>query len=87
MSSLHPVNPKPFLNGLVGRRVAIKLKWGLTYKGTLVSYDDYMNFRLSQSEEWKGKDFKGALGDLLVRCNNVLYVQEIEADEPGATTD
>jgi hypothetical protein len=28
-----PVNPKPFLNGLTGKPVIIKLKWGMEYKG------------------------------------------------------
>ena len=28
-----PVNPKPFLNGLTGKRVIVKLKWGMEYKG------------------------------------------------------
>ena len=28
-----PVNPKPFLNNLTGKRVIVKLKWGMEYKG------------------------------------------------------
>jgi len=27
------VNPKPFLDGLVGKEVAVKLKWGMEYIG------------------------------------------------------
>ena len=27
------MNPKPFLNGLTGKRVIVKLKWGMEYKG------------------------------------------------------
>ncbi len=28
-----PVNPKPFLNDLIGKMVMVKLKWGMEYKG------------------------------------------------------
>ena len=41
-----PVNPKPFLNGLTGKPVIIKLKWGMEYKGILVSTDNYMNVQV-----------------------------------------
>jgi small nuclear ribonucleoprotein (snRNP)-like protein len=42
-----PVNPKPFLNELTGKVVYVKLKWGLEYKGYLVSTDSYMNVQAS----------------------------------------
>ena len=42
-----PLNPKPFLNGLTGKPVIIKLKWGMEYKGILVSTDNYMNVQVS----------------------------------------
>ncbi|KAK6945971.1 LSM domain, eukaryotic/archaea-type, partial [Dillenia turbinata] len=38
-----PVNPKPFLNNLTGKCVIVKLRWGMEYKGFLVSMDSYMN--------------------------------------------
>ena len=41
-----PLNPKPFLNGLTGKPVIIKLKWGMEYKGYLVSTDSYMNVQV-----------------------------------------
>ena len=43
-----PVNPKPFLSGLTGQKVAVKLKWGMEYVGYLVSYDvdGYMNLQV-----------------------------------------
>lgn len=41
-----PLNPKPFLNGLTGKPVVIKLKWGMEYKGILVSTDNYMNVQV-----------------------------------------
>ena len=41
-----PVNPKPFLAQLTGKQVAVKLKWGMEYKGYLVSTDAYMNLQV-----------------------------------------
>lgn len=40
------MNPKPFLNGLTGKPVMVKLKWGMEYKGYLVSVDGYMNMQV-----------------------------------------
>jgi small nuclear ribonucleoprotein F len=56
--------------------VLIRLKWGIEYKGILVSYDKYMNFQLKNSEEIIDNQTTGYLGDILVRCNNVLFVKE-----------
>lgn len=44
-----PLNPKPFLNGLTGKPVMVKLKWGMEYKGYLVSVDGYMNLQVIES--------------------------------------
>ena len=41
-----PINPKPYLNGLTGKPVIAKLKWGMEYKGYLVSTDNYMNLQV-----------------------------------------
>ena len=41
-----PVNPKPFLQGQSGKQVIVRLKWGMEYKGYLVSTDSYMNLQV-----------------------------------------
>lgn len=46
MTSMMPLNPKPFLNALTGKAVLVKLKWGQEYKGYLVSVDGYMNLQV-----------------------------------------
>ena len=43
---VQPVNPRPFLNDLTGKSVHVRLKWGLDYKGYLVSVDNYMNLQV-----------------------------------------
>ncbi|CAM9537590.1 unnamed protein product [Choristocarpus tenellus] len=79
-----PVNPKPFLNELTGKPVMVKLKWGMEYKGFLVSVDTYMNLLLTSTEEYVDGQFVGNLGDVLIRCNNVLYLRGAgDEDEEG----
>jgi len=45
-TKVNPVNPKPFLQELTGKPVYVRLKWGLEYKGFLVSTDGYMNLQV-----------------------------------------
>jgi small nuclear ribonucleoprotein F len=81
------INPKPFLNGLLGKPVVVKLKWGHEYKGFLVSVDGYMNMQLAQSEEFIDGSCTGSLGEILIRCNNVLYIKENkDSGTAGETT-
>ncbi|KAG2578279.1 hypothetical protein PVAP13_6NG223900 [Panicum virgatum] len=75
-----PVNPKPFLNNLTGKPVIVKLKWGMEYKGYLVSVDSYMNLQLANTEEYIDGQFSGNLGEILIRCNNVLYLRGVPED-------
>uniref|UniRef100_A0A452IM96 Sm protein F n=1 Tax=Gopherus agassizii TaxID=38772 RepID=A0A452IM96_9SAUR len=58
-----PLNPKPFLNGLTGKLVMVKLKWGMEYKGYLVSVDGYMNMQLANTEEYIDGALSGHLGE------------------------
>ncbi|KAG8458005.1 hypothetical protein KFE25_012676 [Diacronema lutheri] len=95
--SLVPVNPKPYLNDLTGKPVVCRLKWGMEYKGYLVSADSYMNLQLASTEEWIDGQFSGNLGEVLIRkerpraprersrrlrrCNNVLYLRGVPEEE------
>ena len=81
--TMQPTNPKPYLTSLTGKPVVVKLKWGTEYKGIFVSTDDYMNVQLANSEEYEGGVLQGYLGELLIRCNNVLYIKGIEEDKQG----
>ena len=70
-----PYNPKPFLSDLTGKLVRVKLKWGQEYQGVLESSDAYMNLQLVKTEEFINGQFAGMLGEVLIRCNNVLYIK------------
>jgi small nuclear ribonucleoprotein F len=70
-----PVNPKPYLNSLTGKPVAVRLKWGMEYRGYLQSVDSYMNLQLNSTEEFVDGTRTGTLGEVLIRCNNVLFIR------------
>ncbi|KAL9133008.1 MAG: hypothetical protein Q9175_005816 [Cornicularia normoerica] len=63
------------LQSLVNEPVIIRLKWGQTeYHGRLISVDSYMNIQLSNTEEFIDGKSTGTLGQVLIRCNNVLWI-------------
>ena len=72
------MNPIPFLYELIGKNIIVRLKWGIEYKGVLVSFDKYMNLQLREAEEIINNEIKGSLGEIIIRCNNVLFVKEYE---------
>ncbi|EDO18362.1 hypothetical protein Kpol_1013p34 [Vanderwaltozyma polyspora DSM 70294] len=77
MSEFQPTNPKPFLKELVNKPVVVTLKFNKTqYKGQLVSTDNYFNLQLTDAEEVIDNVSKGKVGDIFIRCNNVLWVGE-----------
>ena len=72
------MNPKLFLQELTGKPVFVRLKWGLEYKGFLVSTDNYMNLQLTNTEELQDGKSNGALGEVCIRCKNILYIREAD---------
>ena len=53
----------------------------MEYQGKLESADAYMNLQLTECEEFLDGQFAGYLGEVLIRCNNVLYVQAAPAEQ------
>ncbi len=49
----------------------------------MVSVDSYMNLQLASTEEWIDGQFSGNLGEVLIRCNNVLYLRGVPEEEEG----
>jgi small nuclear ribonucleoprotein F len=80
MSECTVVSPAALLKSLYGRQIALKSKWGQQYVGTLISCDSYMNLQLAETEEQSAKDTT-TLGDVLFRCNNILYIREVPAGQ------
>jgi len=72
------------LQNLVNEDVIVRLKWGQTeYKGRLVSIDSYMNVQLTNTEEYIDQKMTAALGQVLIRCNNVLWIQGANQSSNG----
>jgi len=85
--SFAPVNPRPMLQSLINEDVIIRLKWGQTeYKGRLMSVDSYMNIQLSGTEEYINRKPTGTLGQVLIRCNNVLWISAAKGVEMNGDT-
>lgn len=65
----------------------VTLKFNKTqYKGNLVSTDNYFNLQLSDAEEVIDGKSKGKVGEIFIRCNNVLWIGEdlTKVDKPAA---
>lgn len=74
------LNPRPFLHSLKGKKVVVRLKWDATeYRGTLTSVDSYMNVQLNDADEFVGGKLKGTVGEVFIRCNNVMWINSEEA--------
>ncbi|KAI8634489.1 hypothetical protein F5Y19DRAFT_213077 [Xylariaceae sp. FL1651] len=77
-----PVNPRPMLQELVNKDIVVRLKWGETeYKGRLVSIDGYFNIQLTNAQEYIDQKFTSDLGQILIRCNNVLWIKRADAGD------
>jgi small nuclear ribonucleoprotein F len=61
--------------------VLLLRRWGMEYKGYLVSVDAYMNLQLANTEEFVDGQSTGVLGEVLIRCNNVLWLRGAPDDE------
>ncbi|SCU97525.1 LAME_0F19966g1_1 [Lachancea meyersii CBS 8951] len=87
MSTLSPINPKPFLRDLINKKIVVTLKFNKTqYKGVLVSTDNYFNLQLSDAEEFIDSQSKGKIGDIFLRCNNVLWIGKDLSEKSGSVS-
>lgn len=48
-----------------------------------VSIDSYMNIQLAEAQEYIKNNFSGSLGQVLIRCNNVLWIRAAGPGENG----
>jgi small nuclear ribonucleoprotein F len=63
----------------IDKEIIVRLKWGDTeYKGRLVSMDLYMNIQLANTEEFVEGKSSGTLGQVLIRCAALPYVDTAE---------
>lgn len=81
-----PINPKPYLNGLTGKAVMVKLKWGHEYKGYLVSVDSYMNLQLANTEEHMDGQVTGKKSTNPILLSGISISNVFPSHSPQATS-
>ncbi|ODV61780.1 mRNA splicing protein SMX3, partial [Ascoidea rubescens DSM 1968] len=70
------------MKSLVNKQVVVRLKWNNTeYKGLLLAVDGYMNLKIDDAYEYINGENKGRIGEIFIRCNNVLFIGEKQEDE------
>ena len=45
--------------------------------------DNYMNVQLAGTEEYIDGEMTGSLGEVLIRCNNVMYMRGVPEEGEG----
>ncbi len=55
--------------------ISIKLKDQRVFRGQLTRCDMYMNLTLSNAEELENDQIKAKYGSVLIRGNNILWIQ------------
>jgi small nuclear ribonucleoprotein len=74
-SSPQPKRPLSTLQRAINRKVAVRLKSEIEYKGRMNNVDSYMNLILTDAEEFNGSDVLANYGKVVIRGNNVLFIR------------
>ncbi|MFY9964541.1 MAG: U6 snRNA-associated Sm-like protein LSm6 [Nitrososphaeraceae archaeon] len=67
--------PLTTLQRSVNRRVAVRLKSEIEYRGRMSNVDTYMNLILVDAEEFNRQDLLANYGKVVIRGNNVLFIR------------
>lgn len=67
--------PLTTLQRSLNRRVAVRLKNEIEYRGKMNNVDSYMNLILLDAEEFNGADAVANYGKVVIRGNNVLFIR------------
>lgn len=67
--------PLNVLQKATNKQVSVRLKSELEYKGKMSNVDPYMNVILVDAEESENGAKKANYGKVVIRGNNVLYIQ------------
>jgi len=62
--------------------IAVVLKNGVEYRGTMVQCDGHMNLILDGATEYVNGEMVANYGTILVRWNNILYIR-IDMPKPS----
>ncbi len=67
--------PLNVLRRSLNRKVAVRLKSEIEYRGKMSNVDSYMNLILVDAEEFDGSDLLANYGKVVIRGNNVLFIK------------
>ncbi|HEX9318261.1 MAG TPA: U6 snRNA-associated Sm-like protein LSm6 [Nitrososphaeraceae archaeon] len=67
--------PLTTLQRSLNRKVAVRLKNEIEYRGKMNNVDSYMNLILLDAEEFNGSDPIANYGKVVIRGNNVLFIR------------
>lgn len=67
--------PLNILQRSLNRKVAVRLKSEIEYRGKMSNVDSYMNLILVDAEEFDGSDLLTNYGKVVIRGNNVLFIK------------
>ena len=75
LSSQQPKRPLTMLQKSINKRVIVRLKNDLEYRGKMSNVDSYMNLILEDAEEFNGDTHIANYGMVVIRGNNVLFIK------------
>jgi small nuclear ribonucleoprotein len=67
--------PLNVLQRSLNRKVAVRLKSEIEYRGKMSNVDSYMNLILVDAEEFDGSALLANYGKVVIRGNNVLFIK------------
>lgn len=75
---LMTISPYAFLSSQLSHRIRVVLKWSITYIGNLIEFDSYFNLVLGEVKEYvDGALQEGTIDKMVIRCNNIKYIEEL----------
>ena len=75
MSQPTPKRPLTTLQKGVNKKVIVRLKSDIEYKGKMNNVDSYMNLIMTDAEEISNGKTVANYGRVIVRGNNVLFIK------------
>ena len=75
MSQSSAKRPLTVLQKSTKKKVTVRLKNEVEYKGKMDNVDSYMNLIMTDAEEIKGDKVIANYGRVIVRGNNVLFIK------------
>ncbi|WGI16884.1 LSM domain-containing protein [Methanonatronarchaeum sp. AMET-Sl] len=71
--------PNEKLKELINNKIRVEMKeQNLLLEGRLKAADDYMNIHLEDTKEIKNGKEKRALGSVILRGNNIIYLEKTQ---------